>query len=162
MSGSGRLCGPTATGITIADAATGRIVKTLPSREGPYVADGITDPATGDLLTGAYKRFERRRPDGRLVWSYDSLFNYCQAAAVLDGNDLVFGAWDTYLRCIDARTGRLRWASRGGVCYCYARCRRHRHSFFRERHRASEQGRSGGDAPCRCAVIFVDGARLAQ
>ncbi len=109
-----RVAVPTATGITIADAATGRIVKTLPSREGPYVADGITDPATGDLLTGAYKRFERRRPDGRLVWSYDSLFNYCQAAAVLDGNDLVFGAWDTYLRCIDARTGRLRWAWNNG------------------------------------------------
>ena len=48
------------------------------------------------------------------MWSYDSLFNYCQAAAVLDGNDLVFGAWDTYLRCIDARTGRLRWAWNNG------------------------------------------------
>lgn len=110
----GRVAVPTATGIIIADAATGRTIKEITSKEGPYVADGITDPASGDLLTGAYKRFERRRADGRLRWSYDSLFNYCQAAAVLDGNDIFFGAWDTNLRCLDARTGRLRWAWNNG------------------------------------------------
>ncbi|MDE6542266.1 MAG: PQQ-binding-like beta-propeller repeat protein [Muribaculaceae bacterium] len=105
---------PTATGLLIADCRTGRVLKTLPSREGPYVADGIADSATGDLLTGGYKRFERRRPDGRLRWSYDSLFNYCQAAPVLDGEDIIFGAWDTNLRCLDARTGRLRWVWNNG------------------------------------------------
>ncbi|MDE6109690.1 MAG: PQQ-like beta-propeller repeat protein, partial [Muribaculaceae bacterium] len=63
---------------------------------------------------GGYKRFERRRPDGRSVWTYDSLFNSCQAAPVLDGNDLFFGAWDTNLRCLDARTGHLRWAWNNG------------------------------------------------
>ena len=112
--GKGRVMIPTATGLLIADGATGRVVKNLPSREGPYVADAITDPATGDILTGGYKRFERRRADGRLRWTYDSLFNYCQAAPVLDGTDVVFGAWDTNLRCLDARTGRLLWVWNNG------------------------------------------------
>lgn len=110
----GKVSFPTADGLLIADGATGRVVRKLPSRQGPYVADGITDPATGDILTGAYRRFERRSADGRLRWSYDSLFNYCQAAPVLDGDDIVFGAWDTNLRCLDARTGRLRWVWNNG------------------------------------------------
>ena len=110
----GRVFIPTATGIVIADGATGRTVKTIASKEGPYVADGITDPRNGDVLLGGYKRMERRTPAGKAVWSYDSLFNYCQAAAVLDGDDLFFGAWDTNLRCLDARKGRLRWAWNNG------------------------------------------------
>ncbi len=109
-----RVLVPTATGLLLVDRATGRVVKDVPSKEGPYVADGITDPATGHYLLGGYKRFERRRPDGRSVWTYDSLFNYCQAAPVLDGNDIFFGAWDTNLRCLDARTGRLRWVWNNG------------------------------------------------
>ena len=110
----GRVAIPTATGIVMADGATGRTVASYPSKEGPYVADGITDAATGDILMGGYKRFERRRPTGKLVWSYDSLFNYCQAAPVADGNDVIFGAWDTNLRCLDARSGRLRWVWNNG------------------------------------------------
>ena len=110
----GRVAIPTATALLIVDAKTGKVIKNIPSKEGPYVADGITDPASGDLLLGGYKRFERRRPDGRTVWNYDSLFNYCQAAPVLDGNDIIFGAWDTNLRCLDARTGRLRWVWNNG------------------------------------------------
>ena len=45
----------------------------------------------------------------RLLWHYDSINNYCQAAPVVDGNDVVFGAWDAHLRVLDRRTGRLRW-----------------------------------------------------
>lgn len=110
----GRVIVPTPTGLILAEAATGRTVKEYASKEGPYVADGITDPANGDVLLGGYKRFERRKADGRLLWSYDSLFNYCQAAPVLDGGDIIFGAWDTNLRCLDARSGKLRWVWNNG------------------------------------------------
>jgi len=109
----GRVAIPTATGLSIADGASGRIIKEYASKEGPYVADGITT-TSGDILLGGYKRFERRRADGKAVWSYDSLFNYCQAAPVLDGNDVIFGAWDTNLRCVDAGTGHLRWVWNNG------------------------------------------------
>ena len=48
------------------------------------------------------------------MWSYDSIFNYCQAAPAIDGNDLIFGAWDTNLRCVDLNTGKLRWVWNNG------------------------------------------------
>ena len=75
---------------------------------GPYVADG--EVVDGVLYQGGYKTFQawdvKRH---RLLWHYDSIDNYCQAAPVVDGNDVVFGAWDTRLRVLDKKTGTLRW-----------------------------------------------------
>ena len=89
------------------DKRTGRLTHEHASA-GPYVADGVV--ADGILFQGGYKTFEawdvKRH---RLLWRYDSIGNYCQAAPVVDGSDVVFGAWDTRLRVLDRRTGRLRW-----------------------------------------------------
>lgn len=112
---NGRIAVPAHDGILILDSRTGRKTGFQPSNEGPYVADGIITPDGKGYIQGAYKRIERRRPsDARLVWAYDSVFNYCQAAPAIDGNDLIFGAWDTNLRCLDLRDGRLRWVWNSG------------------------------------------------
>lgn len=106
---AGRLGVPYNRGIAILDARSGRTVSDIPSAEGPYVADGLADARA--WYQGGYKRMECRDPkSGRLRWSFTDLDNYCQASPVLDGNDLLFGAWDTRLRCLDARSGKLRWA----------------------------------------------------
>ncbi len=80
---------------------------------GPYVADGVVHG--GILYQGGYKVFQawdvKRH---RLLWQYDSINNYCQAAPVVDGNDVIFGAWDTHLRSLDRRTGALRWKWNNG------------------------------------------------
>jgi len=109
---SGRIAFPAATGI-LTVGTDGRKSRVEPSREGPYVADGLV---LDDLwIQGGYKRLELRDPrSGRLRQTYDSLFNYCQAAPAVDGDDIVFGAWDTNLRCLDRRTGRLRWVWNNG------------------------------------------------
>lgn len=104
---------PTCNAIIIADGKTGKIRKEYPSEQGPYVADGLYQD--GAYIQGGYKRIERRNPaNGKLVWKYDSLFNYCQAAPVIDGNDLIFGAWDTNLRCLDLKSGKLKWVWNNG------------------------------------------------
>ncbi len=76
--------------------------------DGPYVADGVV--SGGILYQGGYKTFQawdvKRH---RLLWHYDSINNYCQAAPVVDGGDVIFGAWDTRLRSLDRHTGALRW-----------------------------------------------------
>ena len=76
--------------------------------DGPYVADGVVKD--GILYQGGFKTFQawdvKRH---RLLWQFDSINNYCQAAPVVDGNDVIFGAWDTYLRCLDLRTGAIKW-----------------------------------------------------
>lgn len=109
----GRLAVPSATGLSVVDAATGKLYKAYPSAEGPYVADGLmTDRG---WVQGGYKRIEMRdRATGKLRWTYDSIFNYCQAAPAVDGTDLVFGAWDTNLRCLDLRSGKLKWVWNNG------------------------------------------------
>ncbi|MCC8038869.1 MAG: PQQ-binding-like beta-propeller repeat protein [Bacteroidales bacterium] len=75
--------------------------------EGPYVADGLAVADT--LYQGGYMKMEKWGRGGQLIWRYDSINNYCQAAPVLVGDNLIFGAWDTYLRCLDSRSGKLRW-----------------------------------------------------
>lgn len=111
---SGKIAVPAHDGILII-TPDGKITGKLPSKNGPYVADGTLTPDGKGYIQGGDGRIERRRADnGKLVWSYDSIFNYCQAAPAIEGNDLIFGAWDTNLRCLDLKTGRLRWCWNNG------------------------------------------------
>lgn len=112
---NGRVAVPMHDGIMMVDASTGRLIHKETSKEGPYVADGSLTPDNKGYIQGGYKRIERRNPkSGKLVWSYDSIFNYCQAAPAIEANDLIFGAWDTNLRNIDVTTGQLRWVWNNG------------------------------------------------
>ena len=81
---------------------------------GPYVADGVI--VDGILYQGGYKTFEAWDVERhKLVWRNDDIYNYCQAAPVIDGNDVVFGAWDTYLRVLNRKDGKLRWRWNNGI-----------------------------------------------
>lgn len=91
---------------------TGEIVQRNASN-GAYVADGVYKDNA--LYIGGYNKFEKWDTKTRkLIWRYDALNNYCQAAPVIDGNDVIFGAWDTYLYCLDAKTGVLKWKWNNG------------------------------------------------
>lgn len=104
----GRIAVPYNRGLRILASADGSTVCDTPSPQGPYVADGLV--AGKHYLQGGYKRFEARSADGgKLRWTFTDMDNYCQAAPVADGNDVIFGAWDTRLRCLDLRNGKLRW-----------------------------------------------------
>lgn len=94
------------------NSRTGEIVQRN-SSDGAYVADGVC--ADGALYIGGYNKFEKWDAKTRkLIWRYDSIYNYCQAAPVVDGDDVIFGAWDTYLYCLDAKTGQLKWKWNNG------------------------------------------------
>lgn len=113
--GKNRLAVPYCSGILIVDTRSGKILRDLKSKEGPYVADGLLADDGRAYIQGGYKRLERRRPsDGKLVWSYDSLFNYCQASPTIVDDDVVFGAWDTNLRCVSLKDGKLKWVWNNG------------------------------------------------
>lgn len=106
----GKVAFPHHDGIAIIDGSTGIILNQLLSAEGPYVADGVLSPDSAYYIQGGYKRMEAR--DARtmdLIWTYDSINNYCQAAPAIAGREVIFGAWDTYLRNLDLATGRLNW-----------------------------------------------------
>lgn len=110
----GNIAFPAATGIHIITPA-GVQSGFIPSSEGPYVADGILTPA--GWLQGGFKRIELRDPQtAELIWSLDSLGNYCQASPALsyDGRTAYFGAWDTYMRSLDLADGTVNWAWNNG------------------------------------------------
>ena len=76
--------------------------------DGPYVADGIVKD--GILYQGGYKTFQAWDvKKHNMLWNFDEIDNYCQAEPVVDGDDVIFGAWDTYLRSLNARTGKMNW-----------------------------------------------------
>ena len=76
--------------------------------QGPYVADGVV--RDGVLYQGGYMTFQAWDVNSHsLLWDFDSIQNYCQAAPVVDGSDVIFGAWDTVLRSLNRRTGKLNW-----------------------------------------------------
>lgn len=108
---------PYSDGIYMVNAKTGKVMRTQKSKEGPYVADGLVTSDGKAYIQGGYKRIERRNPrNGNVVWSYDSIFNYCQAAPAVSvsGNDVIFGAWDTNLRSVNLKNGRLNWVWNNG------------------------------------------------
>ena len=105
---NGNVAFPTPEGLTIV-SPKGKVVKEYPSKEGPYVADGVLTPR--GWAQGGYKRFEMRNAsNGKLIWSYDSLNNYAQAAPAVGQDDIIFGAWDTKLRSLRLKDGKLNWA----------------------------------------------------
>ena len=80
---------------------------------GPYVADGIILGNT--LYQGGYKVFQAWDIKSAILkWELNDLKNYCQAAPATYKNDIVFGAWDSYLRKVDMKTGKLDWKWNNG------------------------------------------------
>lgn len=93
-------------------ARSGRIRSTARGR-GPYVADGVV--RNGILYQGGYRSFEAiDTRTGQPVWRFDGIGNYCQAAPSVTDRDIIFGAWDTFLRSLDTRTGGERWRWNNG------------------------------------------------
>ena len=90
----------------------GNIIRRYKS-DGPYVADGLLKNRA--LYQGGYKKMEKfDAKTGELLWKFSDINNYCQAAPNVDGTDLIFGAWDTYLYCLDTNTGTLKWKWNNG------------------------------------------------
>lgn len=115
VTGKNTVAVPYSDGIMILDTRNGKTVRDLPSKEGPYVADGLMTADGKSYIQGGYKRIERRNPsNGKLIWSYDSLFNYCQAAPVATDKEVIFGAWDTNLRSLNLSNGHLNWVWNNG------------------------------------------------
>lgn len=112
-SGNGKLFMPSADKrMIIFDSSNGHILAES-AADGPYVADGIA--ADGIIYIGGFKSFEAfdSKSDKR-IWKYDSINNYCQASPTLSSDDIFFGAWDTNLRSLDIRNGKLNWKWNNG------------------------------------------------
>ena len=94
------------------DKKTGKVQFEF-SSQGPYVADGVLHK--GILYQGGYKTFQAWDINKRkMIWHFDKIDNYCQAAPVVAGNQVIFGAWDTHLRALNRTSGALIWSWNNG------------------------------------------------
>lgn len=99
---------PTASGVLLwLDKANG-ILRGQHKDSTPYVADGVIQG--GVLYQGGYKKFTAWDAAAqKALWETGDIHNYCQAAPCISGDYIVFGAWDTFLRCLNKKDGTLVW-----------------------------------------------------
>jgi len=91
------------------DAATGHEKWSLSTGE-PGISEGLV--ADDALYIGTGSHFYKiRLPDGQLIWKNSSVEGPLQAKPVLSptGKEIIFGAWDRHLYCLDTQTGELKW-----------------------------------------------------
>ena len=94
------------------DKKTGKVLNDV-TAEGPYVADGVI--ADGVLYQGGFKIFQAWDvKKKKLLWEYNNINNYCQAEPFVGKKDIIFGAWDTNLRSLDLKSGKLNWSWNNG------------------------------------------------
>lgn len=101
-------------GILKLDANTGRTVAVIQDSL-PIVADGIVSADGSKIYLGGYgKVIALDTKDNNIKWTFNDISNYCQGQPAIKGDNLVFGAWDSYLRNVDTKTGRLKWKWNNG------------------------------------------------
>ena len=104
---------PASDGRLVSVSARGGRIRAQHEGRGPYVADGVV--RNGILYQGGYRSFEAvDTRTAQTVWRFDGIGNYCQAAPSVTDSDIIFGAWDTFLRSLDTRTGGERWRWNNG------------------------------------------------
>lgn len=94
------------------DAASGKTV--WRNRDcNMMIGDGVI--ADGALYIGTNGKMFRIDPDsGRTVWQFDFGCGQPQGRPTVEGNRLVFGAWNRHLYCVDTNSGKELWRWNNG------------------------------------------------
>lgn len=95
------------------DALDGRQLW-LVSTGKPVLAEGAIEDGyvyIGGGNPGFYKVNIR---NGEILWHFDGIAGLIQGRPALSGSSVIFGAWDTYLYCLDKNSGSLRWKWNNG------------------------------------------------
>jgi outer membrane protein assembly factor BamB len=77
--------------------------------ETPVLAEGITEG--DDLYIGAGQSafYKINMITGHICWTFDGIEGLVQGKSALGDDEVVFGAWDEHLYCLDKTTGKLNW-----------------------------------------------------
>jgi outer membrane protein assembly factor BamB/predicted phosphohydrolase len=90
------------------DAYSGKKIWSLKAG-GPILSEGVIE--NGSLFIGGGEKtfFRINIRTGRVQWIFGHGEGLIQGKVALSDNSVIFGAWDTYLYCLDKNTGILRW-----------------------------------------------------
>jgi len=82
----------------------------LPNVACPAIQDEIVYVGGSD---GKFRAI--RLKDGSAVWTFDSVKAFIETKALVTATSVIFGAWDSYLYCLDKANGSLIWKWNNGT-----------------------------------------------
>jgi len=80
----------------------------------PVFSEGIIED--GYLYVGCGKGglFKINLKDGAIIWNFSEVDGFVQAKPCLSEKEIVFGAWDRHLYCLDKESGHMIWKWNNG------------------------------------------------
>lgn len=75
----------------------------------PVLAEGITGDGSVYIGGGDKTFYKIDIKTGKIIWQFSGIEGLIQGKPVLCGSSVIFGAWDTYLYCLNKFTGTLSW-----------------------------------------------------
>ncbi len=75
----------------------------------PSLAEGITENGSLFIGSGDGNFFRIDIRTGKILWQFKGAEGLIQGKPAVSGSTVIFGAWDTYLYCLDKKTGSMKW-----------------------------------------------------
>ncbi len=75
----------------------------------PVLAEGIVEDDQLYIGGGSTAFYKIDMNSGKVIWKFEGIAGLVQGQPALAGQQVVFGAWDRHLYCLDKTTGNLLW-----------------------------------------------------
>ncbi len=75
----------------------------------PVLAEGIVEDDQLYIGGGSTAFYKIDMNSGKVIWKFEGIAGLVQGQPALAGQQVVFGAWDRHLYCLDKATGNLVW-----------------------------------------------------
>lgn len=80
----------------------------------PVLAEGIVEDDVLYIGGGSTAFYKIEMSSGKVIWKFEGIAGLIQGQPALSDKQVVFGAWDRHLYCLDKTTGQLLWKWNNG------------------------------------------------
>lgn len=80
----------------------------------PVMSDGIIQDGFVYIGGGDRRFYKIEVTTGNVIWQFADVNGMIQGKPAICGSNVIFGAWDTYLYCLDSKSGTLNWKWNNG------------------------------------------------
>jgi outer membrane protein assembly factor BamB/predicted phosphohydrolase len=75
----------------------------------PVLADGVVENNQLYIGGGSSAFYKIEMASGKVIWKFEGISGLIQGQPAISEKNVVFGAWDRHLYCLDKKTGELVW-----------------------------------------------------